>query len=516
MSQPTRFNAQALITLSPSQQRLFERYGRGVEATPAFDCIHHAFEAQAALNPEALAARHGEQHISYGELDSRAESLARQLADRGIGRGAVVGLFLQRSIAMLVGLLAVLKRGAAYAPQDIGITPPLQLAGIVEAAGIDLILTQSAFSHLLPGSTQYLAIDPVAGHPSPSQPVIKPKVETDDSCFVLFTSGTTGTPNGVRVSHRNICNILLTEPGSLGIGPGDCVGQILNIAFDMAAWEILGCLSHGATLLIRDKNIQATAHQCTVLVSTPSILATLSAPDCTRLRTVALAGEPCPQPLAERWARTCALYIGCGPTETTIVNTLSRYPGEGPLSIGRPTPNNTVYLLDENVKPCEIGQAGEMWAGGVGVSQGYLNNSTLNLERYRCDPFLGGDNRMFRTRDIARWTHSGELEYLGRSDDQVKVRGFRVELVAVGAVLERFPGCTQAVALKVNERELIAFASPGNLDRQLLLQHCRQHLPYYAVPAQLILLDALPLTSRGKIDKQALRLSHQPWPAVSP
>lgn len=505
---PFPFEKHAVSALPRSQQALFETYSQGPLIAPAFDCIHHAFEARARTGPHAIAARDANQQISYAELDARAETLAGLLAERGIGRGAVVGLFLQRSIAMLVGILAVLKRGAAYVPQDAGITPPLVMEHIVEAAGIELILSQQAFTHLLPASCTHLDID--ASVKMPSAVLARVLVEPDDCCFVLFTSGTTGTPNGVRVSHRNLCNILLTGPGSLGIGSGDKVGQILNIAFDMAAWEIFACLSQGATLLIRGKDIQATARECSVLISTPSILATLTAEECPHLHSVAVAGEPCPQTLAERWARKCSFYNGCGPTETTIVNTLSRYPGKGPLTIGRPTPNNTVYILDADGKPCAIGQPGEMWAGGAGVSMGYINNPDLTRERYRPDPFLGGEQQMFRTRDIGRWNASGELEHLGRTDDQVKVRGFRVELDAVSAMLEQLPGCTRAATLKLNERELIAFASPASLDRQQALQHCRRRLPYYAVPVRLVLLDQLPLTARGKIDKQALLALDQP------
>ena len=247
-----------------------------------------------------------------------------------------------------------------------------------------------------------------------------------------------------------------------------------------------------------------------------SVLATLDPARCSGLKTVAVAGEPCPQALAVRWSRQCAFYNGCGPTETTIVNTLQRYPGCGPLTIGRPTPNNTVYILDASGRACRIGEIGEMWAGGDGVSQGYLNNPQLTQERYCDDPFLGGGRRMFRTRDLGRWTANGELEHLGRTDDQVKIRGFRVELDAIAAILEKMPGCHRAVALKRDDRSLVAFASPATLDHQAALQQCRQHLPYYSVPVQLTLLDELPLTERGKIDKHALQQQLHPHEAQAP
>lgn len=173
---------------------------------------------------------------------------------------------------------------------------------------------------------------------------------------------------------------------------------------------------------------------------------------------------PCSQVLADRWAGHCTFYNGCGPTETTIVNTLHRHVPGTLLTIGKPTPNNTVYVLDEHGRACELGETGEMWAGGVGVTSGYLNNTAMTQARYRPDPFMGGDAMMFRTRDLGRWTADGQLEHLGRVDDQVKVRGFRVELDAVSTALEAGDGCMRAVTLKLDSRTLVAFVSPANAD----------------------------------------------------
>jgi amino acid adenylation domain-containing protein len=327
-----------------------------------------------------------------------------------------------------------------------------------------------------------------------------------DGCYVLFTSGTTGTPNGVTVTHRNVCNILLTAPGDLGIRPGWRVAQILNVAFDMAAWEILGALSHGATLVIRGSEITETARTADVIIATPTVLGTIDHAACDRVQVVAVAGEPCPRPLADRWASSCTFYNACGPTETTIVNTMQRHdPGAIRLTIGRPTPNNTVYVLDEQQRPCPIGETGEMWAGGDCVSAGYLHNPELNAERYAPDPFLGNGRKMFRTRDLGRWTPDGELEHLGRTDDQVKVRGgFRVELDSVSTVLESVSGCSHAVTIKVGD-ELVSFVSPADVNIAEATQAVESALPYYCMPAAVHAMAAFPLTSRGKVDKAELR-----------
>lgn len=505
-----------LAHLPAEERRLFWRFGFGPVAPLPYPRIHQAFEAWAALTPDAVAAEHLGESITYAQLDRQANRLAALLARRGVRPGDNVALFAQRSIPMLVGLLAALKAGAAYVPQDVRICPPAHLRHIVATASTKVILTLSRFADsvladavpVLEGRS-CIAIDAVMAEPmrDGEHTFFEPEdaVSTEHGCYVLFTSGTTGRPNGVTVTHRNVCNILLTEPGSLGIQPGWRVGQILNIGFDMAAWEILGCLSHGATLVIRGESIAETARRVQVLIATPTILSAVDPAGCEQLKVVAVAGEPCPRALADRWARICEFYNSCGPTETTIVNTMQRHDPEAPLlSIGRPTPNNTVYVLDEQRRPCRIGEVGEMWAGGDCVSAGYVGNRQLTGERYAPDPFLGAGRMMFRTRDLGRWTSEGELEHLGRTDDQVKIRGFRVELDAVSAVLESVPGCVRAATLKVDGRTLVSFVSPCDVDAEAAKQAVRKALPYYCVPVAVYAVPELPVTNRGKIDKAAL------------
>jgi amino acid adenylation domain-containing protein len=487
--------------LTPRDQELFWRYGRGPTVDVPDPLIHHAVERHAAAAPHAVAAEHRGATLTYGELNRYANALAARLAHEGVRPGDHVGLFVRRSLPMLVGLLGILKAGAAYVPQDIGLAPPAQLAHVVRAAATRVVLTQRAHLARIPRGPRVLALD----EPLPRAPAPRPRIAPDDGCYVLFTSGTTGRPNGVKVTHRNVANLLCTEPGGLGIRPGDRVAQLLNIAFDMAAWEILGCLAHGATLVVRGKDIAAAARTATVLVATPTVLAGIDPAACPRVRTVAVAGEPCPRPLADAWAARAAFHNCCGPTETTIVNTMSRHAPAAPLlTIGRPTPNNTVYVLDADRRALPVGEVGEMWAGGDCVSAGYLGNDELNAERYAPDPFLGAGRRMFRTRDLGRWTPGGELEHLGRTDDQVKVRGFRVELDSVSSVLEGVPGCTRAVTLRRDARSLVSFVCPADVDPDTARRAVADALPYYCVPEDVMPMTSLPETDRGKIDKAAL------------
>lgn len=507
------FAKEAIKDLPFADQILFEQFGQGPIVEAPYSCIHHAFEAQAAARPQAIAANHLGETITYQELDRQANRLATLLAQHGVTTGDNVALFLQRSIPMLVGIMASLKVGAAYVPQHVGVAPESQLRHVMEAASINVILTISRLKDQVPVPEGHvcIVIDEEMAKPFASEAEFTTPFEPttpitrDNRSFILFTSGTTGNPNGVQVTHGNVCNILLTEPGNLGMKPGMKVAQILSIAFDMAAWETLGCLAHGATLLIRGKDFMEVARQADVIISTPSILSTFDADQCTNAKVVAVAGEPCPRPLADKWSSFCTFYNSCGPTETTIVNTMQPHDVSAErLTIGKPTPNNTVYILNNEMQPCAIGEIGEMWAGGDCVSAGYLHNDKLNAERYAPDPFLGNGRKMFNTRDLGRWTPDGELEHFGRSDDQVKVRGFRVELDSVSAALESVPTCKRAVTLKFDNRNLVGFVSPTTVDPEVAKQAVADALPYYCVPAFVLAMEELPMTSRGKIDKRLL------------
>lgn len=512
------FKASALVGLNAVDRQRFEALGQGPQRTSSHDRIHRAFEDQAVAHPAAIAVRHEEEALSYAELNRQANHLAHLLIRAGVSPGDRVGLFLRRSTSMVVGIFATLKVGAAYVPQDARIVPTSQLGHVAAVTGMRVILTVSDLHDRMPSSASdpltIINVDEVLAEADASDAdetrnveYLVPAVHGDpqDACFILFTSGTTGQPNGVEVTHENVCNLILTEPGNLGIKPNDVVSQILNISFDMAAWEIFGALSHGATLNIRGRSIQEAVESANVVIATPSILGSIDASRCQKVHTVAVAGEPCPRPLADTWSNFARFYNSCGPTEVTIVNTMHLYrSSDVHMSIGAPTPNNTVYILGPDLEPCAIGEVGEMWAGGLCVSRGYVNNASLTAERYRPDPFLGGDYRMFRTRDLGRWTEDGSLEHLGRTDDQVKVRGFRVELASVSATLESTPDCLQAVTLKIDARNLAAFVRPAHVNAESARAQVRNALPYYCEPTVIIAMDAFPHTDRGKLDKQKL------------
>ncbi|KAG9118296.1 hypothetical protein FRC07_007259, partial [Ceratobasidium sp. 392] len=318
---------------------------------------------------------------------------------------------------------------------------------------------------------------------------------------------TTGKPKGVEVTHQNILNLITHSPGNLGMKPGMRVSQLLNIAFDMAQWECLGSLVNGCTLCIRGSNWLDALRTVDIVISTPSCLEKYTPAD-FQPKVIATAGEPCPQVLADRWiANGTKFYNSCGPTETTIVNTVYEHTKVGQkLSIGRPTPNNNIYILDDDMKPVPIGDAGVIWAGGSGVARGYLNLPEKTVSSFRPDVFANNGGMMYNTGDLGKWRNdgSGLLDILGRTDDQVKIKGFRVELNGVAATMETAPGVHTAVALLIDD-ELVGVYAPDSVDEGTVKLACTTGQPYYARPSRYVKLPKMPTTTNGKTNKQLLR-----------
>ncbi|KAJ7069779.1 nonribosomal peptide synthetase 12 [Mycena amicta] len=489
------------------------RFGFGSTLAPAFQCVHHAFKFHAEAHPDTVAVQDIADAITFSELDRRSSCLATRLRSTDIGPGSRVCVLVERSIWMVVAILGVLKSGAAYVPVDGKIVSDASLQHILKDSQTQVVLTLGKFSDrlsLLPVPTPVILLDcnpfcdcsAVYRCPTPvdfSSP--------SDSVYVIYTSGTTGVPKGVDVQHRNVTNLVCLAPGNLGMGPGVRVAQLMNIAFDMAAWEILGALSNGATLVLRGQTSsqwRATLKTVDIVIGTPSMLAPHNVEDYPNIKTVAVAGEPCPQALADSWAKYTRFFNCCGPTEVTIVNTMQLHRCGELISIGSPTPNNTVYILDESMKVVPIGSPGMMWAGGACVSRGYLNLPNKTQERYKRDPFLNDGGMMFNTGDLGCWHVDGTLEHLGRIDDQIKIKGFRVELVGVAAAMQSHKGVKSACAVMV-EGDLHGFVTPETVDVEDVRTTTAKILSYYAVPTYIHAIKAFPTTRNDKIDKTALQ-----------
>ncbi|KAF9011777.1 hypothetical protein BDQ17DRAFT_1396862 [Cyathus striatus] len=471
----------ALSHLCSADRTLFYQYGFGSRRSVEIPVIHHAFEKHAQLQPEAIAVEHSVAYetITYGHLESRANQLAHLLRARGIVPGKRVCILARRSIWFIVAILAVLKSGGQYVPLDGPTITDETLQFVLSDADPSIVLVMQDFHSRVPAGL------PTLGLSSPS-----------DGAYCIYTSGTTGRPKGVDVRHRGVTNVISGSPGNVGMRPGMRVAQLLNIAFDMGAWEVLGAMYNGCTLCLRVE----------VVIATPSMLARHEPEDYPTIKHVIVGGEPCSQALADKWARYTNFNNCCGPTEISICNTVQPHTSGYPLSIGRPIPNTNVYILSRDPFSTEvvaIGEVGCMWVGGIGVSNGYLNLPEKNAERWKKDPFVE-NGMMFNTGDLGRWRKDGQLDHMGRVDDQVKVKGFRVELDGVSAAMRTYEPVRGAVALLIGS-ELWGFVTPLDVDLTLLRNAVAKVQPYYAVPTQFRALDEFPVTSNGKVDKRALR-----------
>ncbi|KAH6605344.1 amino acid adenylation [Trichoderma cornu-damae] len=486
---------------------------------------HHAtsFPDNVALHDLSGATT---QQITYRQLAARAQALAAKLRTLGVRPHHRVPLVVKRSAEMVVGIWAVLSCGAQYVPLDGGVVPDSTIRHVFEQSSGNIICcltsTVQRIRHLCPGATpviieqqqqqrrrQHLENLPCDGE-------WIDLATSESGCYIIYTSGTTGKPKGVDVTHKNVANLVCMSPGNLGIRPGNRVGQVLNISFDMAAWEIFACLCNGGTLVIRGPKWEPAIELLDTLICTPTILSKYSPTNYPKIRVVATAGEPTSQELADLWAKHATYWNCCGPTETTIVNTMQKLVVGDGLSIGRPTPNNNVYILNGNGDPVPVGESGTMWAGGHGVSRGYVGLEAKTNESYIPDPFANDGSKMYCTGDLGRWRPDGSIEILGRVDDQVKIKGFRVELDGVSSSMASAPGVTRACALSI-DGEIHGFVVPSDQDAEAILEHTRRLQPYYAVPSSVHLLDEFPTTANGKIDKKSLRvLATRPAsPAIS-
>ena len=452
------------------------------------------FSAQAARSPDAVAVVFGEQRLSYAALDARANQLAHHLRNLGVGPEVVVGQCVGRSLEMLVGLLGILKAGGAYLPLDPSY-PPDRLAFMLEDARAPVLLTQAALLDQLPAyGARIVQLD--ADWPAIArQPTTAPgnNLHPQNTAYVIYTSGSTGTPKGVAVSHGGIPNLAAVEIERFTITSEARVLQFASPSFDAAIWEISACLIAGASLILRSDESGGQAlgtlirdQGVTHATLPPVVLADLPAE--LPLQTLVVAGEACSPELVERWSVGRRMINAYGPTETTVCATMSEpLSGRSVAPIGRPITNTQVYVLDSGLEPVPIGVAGELYVAGLGLGRGYVGRCGLTAERFVANPFgAAAGSRMYRTGDLARWRSDGVLEFLGRADHQVKLRGFRIEPGEIEAVVLRHPAVAQAVVLArediPGQKRLVAYVVAA-ADREIDVAALRAQLG--AVPSRL-------------------------------
>jgi amino acid adenylation domain-containing protein/non-ribosomal peptide synthase protein (TIGR01720 family) len=481
-------------------------WNRTAAPHPEGATIHGLFEAQVDRAPDAIAIVFEDQHVSYGTLDALANRLAHHLARIGVGREARVGVSMRRTPGLVVAILAALKAGAAWVPIDPAY-PEDRRAFMMDDAGLALVITDDR-----------IEADRAAILAAPDRR--PPAAATaDDAAYVIYTSGSTGRPKGVVVEHRGLGNVAEVHRRAFGAGPGSRVLQLASPSFDASVWEMVMALLTGGTLVLAHEDallpgpdlVRVLAGQAvTILTVSPSVLAALPHADLPALETIVAAGEACSEDLVVRWAQGRRFWNAYGPTEATICATLAACSADGGRpSIGRPIANVQVFLLDARMAPVPVGVPGELCIGGAGVARGYLRRPDLTAERFVPSPF--GPGRLYRTGDLARRRPDGSIDFLGRIDHQVKLRGFRVELGEVEAALRQCPGVSAAAVLLRNDRpgdpRLVAYvvlstdAAPSPADLRAFLA---ERLPAPMVPASFVRLAAMPLTPSGKVDRRAL------------
>jgi amino acid adenylation domain-containing protein len=494
------------------------------------------FAEQAAQTPDAIAVVHEDESLTYRELDRRANQLAHHLRGLGVGPEVVVGLCVERSPAMLIGLMGILKAGGAYLPLDPGY-PPERLAFMLEDAGAPVLVTQSVLLDRLPAhGARVVRLD--ADAPAiAAQPTSAPALVLDpqNPAYVIYTSGSTGTPKGVVVGHRHIAASNAARSSFYADLPQQRFLLLSSIAFDSSIAGIFSCLLNGGTLVLPaalsvDAAIASIVHhQVNCLLAVPSLYAALidhlKETKRVRLRTVILAGESCPSDLAIEHNQAfpaVPLVNEYGPTECSVWSTAYRWSAadrsSASVPIGRPIENTQVYVLDDGLQPVPAGVTGELYITGAGLGRGYLGRAGLTGERFVADPHGAPGSRMYRTGDLARWRADGVLEFLDRADAQVKLRGFRIEPGEIEAVLVRHGAVAQAAVIAREDtpgsKRLVAYvvaAGDQTPDASALRAHVAASLPDYMVPAAYVVLERLPLTPNGKLDRRAL-----PVPDLTP
>jgi amino acid adenylation domain-containing protein len=536
---------QALPLLTEAEQRhlLYELNDTAVPL-PREICLHELFEAQVDRSPQALAVVFEDQRLSYRELNDRANQLAHYLRGQGVKADTLVGLCVERSLEMVVGILGILKAGGAYVPLEPSY-PRERLEYMIADSSPALVLTQFSLLDRLPESiTPMLLLDMDANQdllrefPSHNPGRESVGLTPEHLAYVIYTSGSTGKPKGVMNEHRGVANRLLWARDACLVRSDDRVLQKTPFSFDVSVWEFLQPLLSGAQLIVAqpgghmDPRYLAEIierEQITVIHFIPSMLQVFLehgvTDGCRGLRRVLCSGEALPYALWQRFTASLPgveLHNLYGPTEAAIEVTWWQCQSqvhEGIVPIGRPIANTRIYILDGERRPVPQGVTGELYLGGVGVARGYWKKPELTEQRFVKDPFREGGARMYKTGDLGRWLADGAIEYMGRNDFQVKIRGFRIELGEIEQHLAALPGVNTAVVMaheyRPGEKRLVAYviverdAQPfkGRENGKIiaaLRQGLQSAMPDYMVPSAFVILDKMPLTSNGKVDRKAL------------
>jgi amino acid adenylation domain-containing protein/non-ribosomal peptide synthase protein (TIGR01720 family) len=522
-AEPAR-RAALLPLLSAAELAQIEAWNRTDAVMPPAQTLHQLFEQQAQRTPDAIAAVFDDRRFSYRELDAEANRLARHLRRLGIGADDRVALCMDRVGLMLVGLLGILKAGAAYVPVDPSY-PADRIAHMLDDSGARAVLTQQRWLPHLPARTMPSvcldAADP-AWTVEDAQP-LPPVAQARHLAYVIYTSGSTGKPKGVQIEHGAVVNFVQAMAARPGMAAGEALLAVTTISFDIHVLELFVPLAVGGCVVVASRETAADPQRLMAALAHPSIRVMQATPSTWRMLVDAgwqggpqlkllCGGEALASDLAQALLARCGeLWNMYGPTEATVWATIERITASGPaITIGRPFDNMRAYVLDRLHQPQPVGVPGELCLGGQGIARGYLNRPQLTAERFIANPFIAGE-RIYRTGDLARWRADGRIEVLGRLDDQIKLRGHRIELGEIEAVLGSHPAIAHCVMWlredRPGDQRLVAYAMPSQAPRPELNELRRfagRTLPDYMLPSAIVWLDRFPLTPNGKVDRRAL------------
>ncbi|MGW0285883.1 non-ribosomal peptide synthetase [Streptomyces sp. NPDC003236] len=468
-----RLSELPLLTGEEARRQLVEWNGTGREFPDL--TVVRLFEEQAARTPGAVAVSYGDGALTYAELNARANRFARRLRAAGVGPEVVVGLCAERGLDLMVGMLAVLKAGGAYLPLDPEY-PAERIAYMLEDARCPFVVVQRGLD-VGAGGAEVVHLDEEADRAWPAHD-LAPGTHPDGLAYVIYTSGSTGRPKGVEVPHRGVTSMIRFQSREFGLGPHSRVLQVASICFDASVSEIWITWISGGELVVAPRHLLGgelsallAEREITQVALVPSVLATLSQTELPHLETILIGGEAATPAVVNRWSKGRRLFNVFGPTETTVNASFFRCAGDvtAALPIGRPVDNTRLYVLDALLRPVPVGVAGEIYVGGTNVARGYLGRPDLTASRFVADPFAADGSRLYRTGDLARFLPDGNIEFLGRLDDQVKLRGFRVEPGEVEATLAEHPAVGQA-AVTVREdghgdHRMYAYVAPAERAR---------------------------------------------------
>jgi amino acid adenylation domain-containing protein len=491
--------------LTNYEQILWDNYVLGERRAIPFQLMHEGVENQANITPFAVAIEEGARKLSYRELEVLATKVAANLQFHALLPGAKVAVIMERCLEFPVASLGVLKAGGVIVPIDSSF-PAERIEAILNDSGSSFVATTSNCP-LLGGDLlrkyHCVVVDDLEFHSTQYQ-YVKPQVDPSSAYTIFYTSGTTGKPKGVMVTHMGHCNYISSLSASLGFAQGKRALHCMAIGFDMGAEEIWCSLTTGTTLVLPGKDIFAVAKTVNILIITPTGLSHLGNPtNYPNLTHVNVAGEPLPPSIMNSWKTHVTFTNNYGPTEISINSHFKLCSKDVErVNIGRVVPNMCAYVLDTKLRPIPFGTSGELYIGGVGVALGYINLPELTSSKFIENPFHGG--KMFKTGDGCRLNHNGEFELQGRLDDMVKVKGYRIELDEVSHKLTQIPEIEQACAV-INDGKLVGFYSPPHISSDQIRNTLLKMIPHYMVPSIFVGLEQLPVTVNGKINKLALQ-----------